>query len=52
MEAYLLSIKTGINGHGKPSSKRSIWEAINYLRYFLEYLEHIQVTNNKLLLLN
>lgn len=39
MEAYLLSIKTGINGHGKPSSKRSMWEAINYLRYFLEYLE-------------
>lgn len=39
IEAYLLRLKTGTDSYRKPNSKRQIWNAVNYLRYLLEYLE-------------
>lgn len=39
IEDYLLYLKTGTNSRGKPNSDLLIWEAVNYFKYFLEYLE-------------
>ena len=39
IENYLVWLQTRGNSHGKPNSKLQIWRAVNFLRYFLEYLE-------------
>lgn len=39
IETYLLHLKARINARGKPTSTRQIWNAVNMLKYFLEYLE-------------
>lgn len=39
IEAYLFSLRTGVNNRGKSNSDLHIWRAVNCLQYFLEYLE-------------
>ena len=39
IEAYLVSLKAGVNQRGKPNSAQHIWRAIHHLKLFLEYLE-------------
>ncbi|WP_220209538.1 tyrosine-type recombinase/integrase [Reticulibacter mediterranei] len=39
VEAYLFSLRTGMDKRSKPNSDFHIWRAVNHLQYFLDYLE-------------
>lgn len=49
VEAYLFSLRTGVNNRGKPNSDFHIWRAVACLRYFLEYLERASSTQAALI---